>query len=68
MNHWSGGFGHPPAVLPEQLSPARSGRIPCNQAGIWELSSKTGMAGKLSKSPWPLIRKLHHDRFGPRNP
>jgi hypothetical protein len=28
--------------------------------------NKTGMAGKSSKSPWPLIRKLHEERFGPR--
>jgi hypothetical protein len=26
--------------------------------------SKTGMAGKFSKSPWPLIRRLHEKRFG----
>lgn len=25
-----------------------------------------GIAGKSSKSPWPLIRKLHEARFGPR--
>jgi hypothetical protein len=25
-----------------------------------------GMAGKFSKSPWPLIRRLHEERFGPR--
>ncbi len=24
---------------------------------------KTGMAGRLSKSPWPLIRRLHEERF-----
>jgi site-specific DNA recombinase len=24
-----------------------------------------GMAGKFSKSPWPLIRRLHDERFGP---
>ena len=27
---------------------------------------KTGMAGRLSKSPWSLIRQLHEERFGPR--
>jgi hypothetical protein len=26
--------------------------------------AKTGIAGKFSKSPWPLIRKLHEERFG----
>ena len=25
---------------------------------------KTGMAGRFSKSPWPLIRRLYDDRFG----
>jgi hypothetical protein len=25
----------------------------------------TGMAGKSSKSPWPLIRRLHAERFDP---
>jgi len=29
--------------------------------------AKTGMAGKFSKSPWPLIRRLHEERFGPRS-
>ena len=27
-------------------------------------SGKTGMAGRFSKSPWPLIRRLHEERFG----
>lgn len=26
----------------------------------------TRTAGKSSKSPWPLIRRLHEERFGPR--
>jgi hypothetical protein len=26
----------------------------------------TGIAGKSSKSLWPLIRKLHEERFGSR--
>lgn len=27
--------------------------------------AKTGMAGRCSKSPWPLIRRLHEERFSP---
>ncbi len=27
--------------------------------------NKTGMAGRFSKSPWPLIERLHARRFGP---
>ena len=26
----------------------------------------TGMAGKFSKCAWPLIRRLHEERYGPR--
>jgi hypothetical protein len=26
----------------------------------------TGIAGKSSKSPWPLIPRLHEERFGPK--
>jgi hypothetical protein len=28
------------------------------------IEQMAGMAGKFSKSPWPLIRKLHEERFG----
>jgi hypothetical protein len=31
----------------------------------WVRRRCSGMAGRLSKSPWPLIRRLHEERFGP---
>jgi hypothetical protein len=39
-------------------------RLAVTTASQFELRSKTGMAGKSSKSPWPLIRRLHEERFG----
>lgn len=39
-----------------------SGMQDACQLRIWG----TERAGKSSKSPWPLIRRLHEERFGPR--
>lgn len=41
--------------------------IPANQVrATTSYRPKTGMAGRFSKSPWPLIRQLHEERFGRR--
>jgi hypothetical protein len=35
-------------------------------AGCSNIVKMAGMAGKSSKSPWALIRRLHEERYGPR--
>jgi hypothetical protein len=52
-----------PSPLPRNQQ-RRASRCGANQLTL----TGTGMAGKFSKSPWPLIRKLHHEQFVPRNP
>lgn len=37
---------------------------PSSNNGV--LHAKNGDGGKFSKSPWPLIRRLHDERFGAR--
>jgi hypothetical protein len=47
---------------PRRADGAISGVFPQTDISIYEVLA--GMAGKFSKSPWPLIRRLHEERFG----
>jgi hypothetical protein len=47
---------------PRRAEGAISGTFSLTDISIYEVLA--GMAGKFSKSPWPLIRQLHQERFG----
>jgi hypothetical protein len=47
---------------PPEGQRAAPGAFSRTDISIYEVLA--GMAGKSSKSPWPLIRQLHEERFG----
>lgn len=49
----------------EPIAETEAGGGAPEQAAAAHLAN-TGIAGKSSKSPWPLIRRLHEERFGSR--
>ncbi len=57
-------------ALEDALSLIDHGRLPTTTPifggrGSY-IEQMAGWSGKFSKSPWPLIRRLHEERFRPR--